>query len=262
LKIKDVFGVAIELSIQENDEKSSVKLSPTGDVKGGDGRKFQIKTDYVVANSQKSGDILIRLEHGWTDHNDRAIGWIAPNSLKVENSFIVGDVELTEWGQTLVNSKEYRFLSPEYQIDGMVDGSYVVNNITGFGLVNRPNFKKLKLNSEESGKEMEKEKIEKLEKDIADKDIEINSLKEKLNINEVEIAIAKGEIMENQKDFALSLNSEQRKNFISANSENMKQLKGLSGLANPKQNSGSSKLELNSLDPEIQNLVFGEKKDA
>ncbi len=244
------FGIALELENQKNNSKDvkTIKLTPINAI-GLDGRKFKIEPDYVIFNSQKYSKILIRLEHGENrDALDKSIGWIDGKSLRVENDFIVGDVEFTEWGKTLINNKEYRYLSPEFLIDDMVDGFYVVNAIAGLGLVNRPNFKTLALNNQKDNQN----KMDEKETKIKALELELEQIKKENNSLKIKNLIADGKILQSQESFALSLNAQQLDIFVQNNFEVMSNLTRLKGLTTVNQvQNETGKKEYNSTELEV-----------
>lgn len=116
-----------------------VKISPIGACVGIDGREFFIDGAKIIKNIQKNDlDLPLKLNHS----SGESYGWFLKNSFELRNDGIYAKLELTTKGKELIDSKAYRYLSPEY----FVDNERNVNMLTAVGLVNEPNLLNKALN--------------------------------------------------------------------------------------------------------------------
>jgi phage I-like protein len=86
-------------------------------------------------------DICVDVNHDW---NHTAIGWY--KELTREGNVLFASIEWNDKGLELINSKEYRYFSPElYFTYKPADSDQVFRNVLyGGGITNRPFFKKMK----------------------------------------------------------------------------------------------------------------------
>ncbi|TQR29158.1 hypothetical protein DMB92_08455 [Campylobacter sp. MIT 99-7217] len=131
----------LELNAKLINEK--VKISPIGKAVGLDGRVFKIDGLKLIENIQKNGlDIALNLNH----QGGEAYGWFDKNSLELRQDGIYASLELTPKGKELVESKAFRYLSPEYYVDNDKN----VIHLDAMGLVNQPNLLNRALNKAKS----------------------------------------------------------------------------------------------------------------
>lgn len=128
-------------------------LIPLGRLKTRDGRRFSLvdAQEVIDAFNTNGADLPIDYEH----QNDRpqaklsgpvpAAGWIT--ALELRKNGIWGRVEWTERARTLIQSREYRYLSPVLMVD---KASGEVCTIKGAGLVHNPNLHLTALNNEDT----------------------------------------------------------------------------------------------------------------
>lgn len=148
----------MELNYKENEK---VKISPIGNVKGLDGREYQIDANTVIKNTkEKALDLPLDENHSFS----RALGWIDVNSLECREDGIYGTLSLNNAGLELIDSKAYRYLSPVFN---MAVGRNV-DSIDSIGFVNRPNLLNNALNHKESNMNEEeiKNELETLKNEI------------------------------------------------------------------------------------------------
>lgn len=130
-------SLLLELNKQELNQK--VRISPIGEVTGIDGRKFKIDGEKIIQIIKKNGvDLALNLNH----QGGEAYGWFDCNSLELRDDGIYANLELTPKGKELVDSKAFRYLSPEYYTDK--DKNVVF--LEAMGLVNQPNLLNKALN--------------------------------------------------------------------------------------------------------------------
>ena len=119
-----------------------VQVSPVGEVIGLDGRGFKIDGEKLVANIKANElDIPLDANHDF----DRALGWFSYESFEVRDDGIYAALEFTPKGVEANNAKEYRYLSPVYEMSD----NRVVAGLDSVGFVNRPNLLNNPLNSKE-----------------------------------------------------------------------------------------------------------------
>jgi len=229
MDIKEFFK-PIELNFRESEK---VKISPVGQVVGLDGRQFIIDGALVIANTQATGlDIPLDVNHSFGE----AAGWFLGDSLEPREDGIYATLELNDYGKELIDSKKFRYLSPVF----IMGSNRVVLAIDSVGLVNRPNILNNALNERQEDTAMQT--IEQLQVQLAEKEAEINALKEqvkevellrekvaklteKLKLNRIEMAIERNEILPSQKEFALSLDEASLEKFIEANKSSFEHLR-------------------------------------
>lgn len=130
-------SLLLELNAQKLQEK--VKISPIGAVKGIDGREFKIDGAKLIKTIQDNGiDLALNLNH----QGGEAYGWFDHKSLELREDGIYASLELAQKGNELVNSKAFRYLSPEYYTDKEKNVVF----LEGLGLVNQPNLLNKALN--------------------------------------------------------------------------------------------------------------------
>lgn len=130
-----------------------VQLLPAGRFQGRNGRAFVLDNPQaVIAETSKRGDLPIDYDHQMDDpaarpaNGDmRAAGWI--KQLEARADGIRGLVDWTDTARNMIQSREYRFLSPV--LHHHADGRVV--RLLGAGLVHRPNLALKALSSEQPG---------------------------------------------------------------------------------------------------------------
>ena len=126
----------------KSESTDKIKISPIGEVVGFDGRSFNIKAENVLKATIKDGvDLVVDVNHGWSESGDKASGWIKLNTLEVREDGIYAEIEWTNIGQELLENKYFKYLSPAYVVDKQMN----VLSIDSVGLVNKPNLLKDKL---------------------------------------------------------------------------------------------------------------------
>ncbi|MEY4504491.1 MAG: hypothetical protein RL154_785 [Pseudomonadota bacterium] len=145
-------SVGIELNYKAGEK---VKVSPIGEFTGFDGRTFIADGNLVLADIAKNGLHIPLDESHW---DGPARGWFDKNSFELREDGIYGALELTALGATLVEQKEYRYLSPAY----ILDSNRNVLGLDSVALVNKPNLlnKELNKKGDIELKELEKLKAE------------------------------------------------------------------------------------------------------
>lgn len=130
-----------------------VELLPVGNIKGRDGRSFQLADpqDVVAASLTANAELPIDYEHQADDPDRRAngpvpaAGWIS--ALEVRDGSLWGRVKWTERAAEMIGAREYRYLSPVllHRRDG------TVLRLLGASLVHRPNLELKALASDGAG---------------------------------------------------------------------------------------------------------------
>ncbi len=109
------------------------RISPVGKATGLDGRVFTINGAEVLAKLQANGlQLVLNIAH---EYGGKAAGWFTDFELK-ENG-IYASLRLTALGKELLETEQYKYLSPEYLVDYDTNQ---VELIIGVGLVNQPNL--------------------------------------------------------------------------------------------------------------------------
>jgi phage I-like protein len=129
-----------------------IHLLPLGEIFAADGRKWRVADpEAIIAASCATRGLPVDYDH--QIDNTRKTGGVAPaagwiKELAVRDGFIAGRVEWTEAGATRVRAREYRFISPVFNLDD-------VNNVTRIlraALTNDPAIRELAaLASNQSG---------------------------------------------------------------------------------------------------------------
>ena len=183
------------LKFSEEDE-GLVAISPVGEVKGKDGRAYNLDGEKLIGTLQANKQNLpLLVEHGQnSEYGEKAFGWFDVDSLVIKNGFLYAKLEKNKLGDELVSNKYYLYLSPAYLMDG---DSRDVNSILHISLVNEPNLHLP----------------------------ELNKIKEKNHQLKVDLSIERGEIMPVERDFALALDEDSFNKFISLNKNRADSLK-------------------------------------
>jgi len=124
------------LEMNANSKTKEVKISPVGLFSGYDGRVYKLSDATIAATKQRGLDIPLNIEHCFTQKGCAAVGWFKLDTLELKEDGVYAQLELTKEGQELVSSKTYRYLSPEFSVDG--DRNVVT--IDAVALLNTPNF--------------------------------------------------------------------------------------------------------------------------
>jgi phage I-like protein len=218
-------GVKLESVLALNyKEGEKVKVCPTGDVIGLDGRGFKIDVNTLLSTLQKNElDIPLDENHSFGE----ALGWFLLSSFEARNDGLYATLELNEDGKRLIENKKYRYLSPVF----VMGDNRNVAGLECVGLVNRPNLLNRALNKifPKTNKENEMNELELAKQQLTEmnaKKAEIErtlealrtenaALKTQLDTNakkfreqKVENAIKAGELTANKRDYALSLEND------------------------------------------------------
>lgn len=91
------------------------------------------------------GDIYITLDHlpHLTDVDTRSYGWV--KSIAKRNDGIYANIEWTPIGQDAIDGKLFKYFSPEFKYEDMIDlgdNRYRPTRLSGLSLTNNPNMKK------------------------------------------------------------------------------------------------------------------------
>lgn len=94
-------------------------------------------------NNVRGVDISFDLEHGTTSHKSEAACWV--KSLKKSGDVLLAEVEWTDLGKEKIQSKNFRYFSPEYLLkyEDSETGKEYKNVLFGGGLTNRPFIKNM-----------------------------------------------------------------------------------------------------------------------
>lgn len=140
---------------------TKVQIAPFGEFKGvmnmpgGKTKPFMQQLDKAAFerivsawNAKGSPELLVDADHGSCnqDGSTRAFAWAS--NLRIEDDGLYADFKFTEEGAKAVNAREYRFVSPVFDVGK--DGAILA--LDSVALTNRPNLPvSCVLNSSESG---------------------------------------------------------------------------------------------------------------
>jgi len=206
------------LELNVNSKTKEVKISPVGLFSGYDGRVYKVSAATILNTKQRGLDIPLNIEHCFTQKGCAAVGWFKVDTLEIKEDGVYAQLELTKEGKELINSKIYRYLSPEFS----VDEDRNVITIDAVALVNTPNFN-LEINQKQKLKEgnkmdeleqLKKEKEEllkelKLQKELNQK--LIDDLKTQL----LDEAIKANKILPAEKELLKELNIDTLRSYLS-----------------------------------------------
>ena len=126
-----------------------VQLSPFGEFKNttedANGKPVEITQvcdreafDAVVANF--TGEVLMDADHeSETGGSTRAVAWV--QSVRVDASLgLMGTIKVTEEGARLLNGREYRFLSPAFNMQDPFAPTSRPASLSSVALTNKPNL--------------------------------------------------------------------------------------------------------------------------
>jgi len=217
----------IEMNAQGEDSKK--RISPLGTVVGVDGRNYTINAQSVVSKMKEGKiDIVLNVSHGFTsEFGEKAGGWIDINSVEIRDDGIYALITPTDIGKELIDKKHYRYLSPEYRIAWNGDTREVVD-IVGVALVNRPNVMEDEMN-EQKEENMDKQKpteetVIELQAQLATANEKNAELKQNAKVQRVDTAIASGQLLPANKDFAIELNEQQLDKYLAQQKSQMAHL--------------------------------------
>lgn len=205
------------VALNSYEEGKKIKISPAGEFRGMDGRLYSLDESAIIKTKEQGIDIPLNVEHGFTTHYDaRAVGWVSLDSLETQDGGIYGILTLNEEGKKLVDDKSYRYLSPEFTINQKRE----VLTLDGIALTNTPNLK-LEINHKKE-KELEikdktkelNEKLEAMTASMTAKDQQIETLTTALKEQTFNAALAAGKALPKDKEFAMSLNTEQLNSWV------------------------------------------------
>ena len=138
-------AIALNYSVPADGASLTVQLSPFGEFVLHDGGKMNGCVQHctreafeaMVANWKAAGspDILVDVDHASaTGGSTEAAAWA--KNLRVDDTGLCADFELTPRGKELIGGKQYRFVSPGWSLDK--DGTPL--SLCSVGLTNRPNL--------------------------------------------------------------------------------------------------------------------------
>ncbi len=121
---------------------STLKVLPLGEIKGRDGRYWNLPFEdaqRIVDKIEANGiDIVIDLNHGSYYGDARAAGWLKADTFVIKEDGIYADCEWTELGRAEINARHYRYLSPTI----LTERDRILE-LESVGLVNIPNLREL-----------------------------------------------------------------------------------------------------------------------
>lgn len=222
------------------DEKK--KISPINNVTGLDERTYDINGEQQLQRLKDTGlKIVLNVAHGLSQkYGDDAAGWFDEFELKADG--IYAKLELNELGKELIESKKYKYLSPEYfAVYNSATETLEVHLIIGVGLVNQPNLLNQALNqihqnfnptqtTEEPpmSEELQKQ-VNTLQQEKTDLTTQVNNLDTKnkelvkqLNEQRINNAVVQGELAPAKKDFALTLEGNQLDAYLESEKQSFK----------------------------------------
>ncbi len=133
-----------ELTVGEGGRESVMQILRTGSWEHPTYGTFSISSsdlDEFVKNFEENArgvDLAVDVNH---DYGHKAVGWI--KSLYREGNALFSRVDWTDEGLELINSKAYRYFSPELHFSYRDEetGDQLKNVLIGGGITNRPFFK-------------------------------------------------------------------------------------------------------------------------
>lgn len=142
---------SVEISPAGGETKQWVCLIPAGKVEGRDGRAWNnSQPESVVENFRQLGrDLPIDIEHASELKAPKgepapAIGWV--DMIEARNGEIWGQVQWTAAGQSMIEERAYRYLSPVIMYQPT---SGIISGVRSVAVTNQPNFRLPALNREE-----------------------------------------------------------------------------------------------------------------
>ena len=224
-------GRPLELNYKVGDK---IKISPSGQVVGLDGRSYVIDAAELIAsiNANKL-DIPLDENHSF----ERAAGWFNHANFEEREDGIYAELEPNELGSELIDKRFYRYLSPVY----VMGENRRVIGLDSVGLVNTPNLLNTALNKKEKDESMEKDELTKELNSTKASNVELNAkvttlsaelkeANEKLKTQKIDARIKDGELLPNAKEFAMGLDGAALDQFLDLNKTNTKHLQGRSGV--------------------------------
>ncbi len=138
----------------ENNTNDSLwlPLIPCGNFSGRDGRSWNNNKPIDVIKNTTLPFILDIDHASETTANTVASGWVT--ELKIENSNILGKLELNSLGEQAVEDKRYKYYSPAFNVKA--DGS--VHSFASVALTNKPNLNVPALNNKQDSENPQTEK--------------------------------------------------------------------------------------------------------
>lgn len=206
-------SIPVEIKLSETSDGSGVLAAPrklqlfrTGNFKKKDpatGRKFSIPITSEMLKSMKHNfdegvrgiDLAVDYKH---DNEDVAAAWFKKLEMSEDGKALMAEVDWTPRGEKVVVEKEFRYISPEFDLnyEDNEEGKQHGPTLLGAGLTNRPVIKKMKpvvdLSEGKGNEEME------LEKKVQELEVQLSEGKTKLSTLETENADLKKQVVEFQ----------------------------------------------------------------
>ena len=220
----------LQLNAINVDKTNQVRISPIDLQEGIDGRVFDINGEELLEKIKATGlELPLTKAHEW---GGEALGWF--NNFALKDDGIYADLTLNEVGKELIKRKAYKYLSPEYLTKWDGDKNIVVV-FHGVGLVNKPNLLNEALNESQQPQppkegntmtDIEKQEFEKLktdnnalQEDKAALEKDKQTLQVQLNTQNIDTAIASGDLLPAKRVFALTLNANSLEAFLKGEKE-------------------------------------------
>ncbi len=223
--------IMVLCSIDTTNLDKKIRISPVGEsIKGIDGRRFNVDGEKLLEHLKVNGlELPLSVDHGWSSkYGADAAAWFKDFELRSDGLYAT--MELNELGQGLIESKKYKYLSPEYLKH---PHSSDVEKLVGMGLVNQPNLLNESLNhqnkepqtmamtDEEKAKqealEAENKQLKEQQQTLTD---QVNEMQKNQLTQKVDNAIAKGELLPAKKEFALTLEANALNSFLEIEAKN------------------------------------------
>lgn len=203
------------LELNVNSKTKEVKISPVGLFSGYDGRVYKVSAATILNTKQRGLDIPLNIEHCFTQKGCAAVGWFKVDTLEIKEDGVYAQLELTKEGKELINSKIYRYLSPEFS----VDEDRNVITIDAVALVNTPNFN-LEINQKKEGNKMDELEQLKKEKEELLKELKLQKelnqkLIDDLKTQLLDEAIKANKILPAEKEILKELNIDTLRSYLS-----------------------------------------------
>ncbi len=227
-KIPDNIKIcSVEISLDGVEDTKRICVAVQGEWEHHHQGAFKITLqdmEQMVANfSNEERDVQFDYDHNCIWGNTKAAGWI--QSLEIEEGKLYATVKWTASGQLAIDNKEYRYVSPVFQFDYKIPGTYknVGTRLHSVALTNQPFLTELdpivnnsQINKEESS--MNEEQLKALIKELEGENKtlsnqndalskEVKALKDSVIQAEVDKYINSGVIEADQRETSIALAS-------------------------------------------------------
>lgn len=212
-------------------QAGKLKISPVGEATGLDGRVFYIDGQTITQRLIDTGlELVLNVAH---TYGGQAAGWFSEFELREDG--IYARLALNEHGTALLDAQAYKYLSPEYFIDGY--DSKQVLRLVGVGLVNQPNLLSDALNHAAPPTDPEETRMTQNTETSSPAHADADQLTQQnqqlarqnaallrqIHAHKVDAAIAQRQLIPAKRDFALGLNANALDAYLKVEAESRPQ---------------------------------------